>query len=47
MRAKNLIFVHYNMRVTRKVKRVDYEAEAFEWDPVEAVLPQASSTLPQ
>jgi hypothetical protein len=30
-----VVFVHYNKRVTCKVKRVDYEAEAFEWDPVE------------
>jgi len=24
-----------NKRLTRKVKRVNYEAGAFEWDPVE------------
>jgi hypothetical protein len=27
--------VHYNERVIREVNRVNYEAGAFEWDPVE------------
>ena len=35
LRAKKLVFVHYNKRVARKVKRVDYVSEAFEWDPIE------------
>jgi hypothetical protein len=24
--------VHYNLRALKRVKRVDYEAEYFEWD---------------
>jgi hypothetical protein len=31
-RAEKLVFVHYNLRALNQVKRVDYEAEYFEWD---------------
>ncbi len=38
LRVKKLVFVQRlnNQRVTHKLKRVDYEAEAFEWDHVES-----------
>jgi hypothetical protein len=35
LRDHKLVFVHYNERVIREVNRVNYEAGAFEWDPVE------------
>ncbi len=31
-RCKKLVFAHYNKRLDRKIKRVDYESEAFKWD---------------
>ena len=31
-RGKNLFFVHYNKGLIRKIKRVEYESEAFKWD---------------
>jgi hypothetical protein len=31
-RSKKLVFVHYCKRLIRKIKRVDYESEAFKWD---------------
>ncbi len=27
-----LVFTHYNTRLIRKIKRVDYESEEFKWD---------------
>ena len=31
-RAKKLFFVQYNKRFIRKIKRAEYESEAFKWD---------------
>ena len=32
-RGRKLVYVHYNLRAVKKVKKVDYVAEFFEWDP--------------
>ena len=31
-RSKKPIFAHYNKRLIRKIKRVDYESETLKWD---------------
>ena len=31
-RAEKLVYVHMNSRATKKVKKLDYVSEAFEWD---------------
>ena len=31
-RAEKLVYVHMNSRALRKVKKLDYVSEAFEWD---------------
>ncbi len=33
--AKKLVFVHYNKRLIRTIKRVDCESEEFKWEDVE------------
>ena len=30
--AKKLVFAHYDTRLIRKIKRVDYESDVFKWD---------------
>ena len=34
-RAKKLVLAHYNRRLLRKPKQIDYESEVFQWDNAE------------